>query len=65
MIAVLQSFSLAFDGYLSILLYLCKLKRQAKMIVCIAEKPSVAKDIARIMGATAHATAIWKATDIK
>lgn len=27
-IAVLPSFSLAFDGYLSILLYLCKLKRR-------------------------------------
>lgn len=30
--------------------YLCKQKKY-KMIVCIAEKPSVAKDIARILGA--------------
>lgn len=33
------------------MLYLCKLKRRKTMIVCIAEKPSVAKDIARIIGA--------------
>ena len=29
-----------------------KKKKQKNMIVCIAEKPSVAKDIARIIGAT-------------
>ena len=29
-----------------------KKKKQENMIVCIAEKPSVAKDIARIIGAT-------------
>lgn len=35
------------------------------MIVCIAEKPSVAKDIARIIGANKAQTDIWKVTDTK
>ena len=35
--------------------YLCRKIQGAKMIVCIAEKPSVAKDIAKVIGAnTAH-----------
>ncbi len=32
--------------------YLCILKQDISMIVCIAEKPSVGRDIARILGAT-------------
>ena len=41
------------------------------MIVCIAEKPSVARDIARILGANSshdgymEGTAIWKVTAIR
>ena len=34
-------------------MYLCTPKSYIDMIVCIAEKPSVARDIARIIGATA------------
>ena len=39
--------------YFGLFHYLCMPKQKRIMIVCIAEKPSVAKDIARILGATA------------
>ena len=37
---------------IKLILYLCYLKSN-RMIVCIAEKPSVARDIASVLGATA------------
>ncbi len=35
------------------------------MIVCIAEKPSVARDIASVIGATTQRDGIWRAMGIK
>lgn len=59
------------DYYFSlpIFLYLCLLNshynKKNKLIVCIAEKPSVARDIADILGARERKEGILKETDTR